>query len=98
MRVSLRKPASIAIAALTILALATASTFAGTTNSNGESKLDNNGHNNKYGTWHKNDWNCPTNYSETSGWPDYDLNDDGTECVLYAADGAITNIVDNTSH
>jgi hypothetical protein len=95
---SARKATGMVVTAVAILALAVGSTFAGTSFSNGANKLDNSGNNYKNGTYHKNDGSCPTYYESTQSFPSYDLNQDTWECILYAADGSIDNITDNTSH
>jgi uncharacterized protein YdeI (BOF family) len=85
---SARKAAGMVVTAVAILALATASTFAGTGGSNGDNRLNNSGTNNKTGVWHKTDGYCGTDFElvDSSNAYGYDVNDDGWICQKWADD------------
>ena len=71
--------------------------FAGTTGSNGDNRLNNDGNNYKNGTDNKKTRGCPTGYSLTGSYLGYDLNGDGWVCYETLNDGTV-NVVDNTSN
>jgi len=93
---SARKATGMVLTAVAILAVATASTFAGTSNSNGDNRLNNTGTNNKTGIWHKTDGYCGTDFwlVDASWAAGYDVNQDGQIYQTWA--NGEYNYTDNT--